>query len=186
MAYFFNILFLFPLKYSYYPFYPSSLYSLNKCIYSKFVQVSQSFLPGEFQNRAAWQVTIHGVTTSRTQLSDWHTHTQTHTPSLPAQDILPSSLTWLPQYSLSGFLIHWSRDWSYTDHIIPPSQFSGMEVIFVKFMTSCLSLVTLLIFFITFRRHLSLLTLMSSPWSDQLLVLPLTIPSQASLYTKPH
>ena len=29
------------------------------------------FLPGEFQDRGAWQAIVHGVTKSFTQLSDW-------------------------------------------------------------------------------------------------------------------
>ena len=34
-------------------------------------------------NRGAWRATVHGVTNSRTWLSDFHTHTHTHTQ--PAQ-----------------------------------------------------------------------------------------------------
>ena len=34
-------------------------------------------------NRKAWQATIHGVTKSQTQLSDWHTHTHAHTHTRP-------------------------------------------------------------------------------------------------------
>jgi len=41
------------------------------------------FLPGEFpMDRGVWQATVHGVTKSLTQLSDYvclHTHTHTHT-----------------------------------------------------------------------------------------------------------
>ena len=73
MIYFFNILLLIPLKYSYYPFCPWSFFFFflfSEQVHSKLVQVSQSFLPGEFQNRAAWQVMVHGVTMSQTQLSD--------------------------------------------------------------------------------------------------------------------
>ena len=32
-------------------------------------------------DRGAWQATVHGVTKSRTRLSDQHTHTHTHTQS---------------------------------------------------------------------------------------------------------
>ena len=36
-----------------------------------------------FMDRGAWQVTVHGVKTSQTRLSKWHTHTHTHISQQP-------------------------------------------------------------------------------------------------------
>ena len=39
-------------------------------------QPTPVLLPGEFHDRGVWQATVLGVTKSRAQLSDSHTHTQ--------------------------------------------------------------------------------------------------------------
>jgi len=44
-----------------------------------------------FMDRGAWQATVHGVTESRTQLSDFHTHTHnTHTHTHKAASSRPT------------------------------------------------------------------------------------------------
>ena len=51
--------------------------------------------------RGDWQVTVHGVTKSQTQLSDTHTHTHTHMSiesMMPSNHLIPFSALSPSQY----------------------------------------------------------------------------------------
>ena len=95
---------------------------------------SCSYLENSME-RGAWQVTVHGVTRSQTQLGDSHTHTHTHTHACPLSQwyhptshplLLPSILPSIRVFSNESALhIRWPKYWSFSFSISPSNEYSA-------------------------------------------------------------